>query len=898
MKKTHSLRHVIVTAFILILLISTYINLRGTYLEYLELGDKYTSIFETNIKYITVVITMNFAITFFIIYFITRGIKKGLKVFFDEEKREMPKLPNKSISLIVSIIVSIIVGNVFTPKIILYASNSTFGLSDMIFNLDISFYMFVEPLIKIALVYIIGMCVGLASYLAMYYILVFNKYLDGVDRDTLKNSKLIKSLINIIRILSIVVGIYTLVGIFDIVFSNFITTDTGLVLTGAGAIDIGIKIAGKVVLAILIVIITFLAIANAKKGEKSKILKNLLIMPIYLLVLFLAMTGADLIFIGNNEYDKERKYIERNIECTKSAYSIKTDEETIRYSGTITENEVKKNQNIINNIVSIDKKDLLENLNEEQDNKGYYIYESASLIKHNNRLLYVAPREILSSKRTYHSKTYEYTHGYGMAVASAAQTTESGNIRYIQNNDLNIKTPQIYYGLTTDNTIVTNTKENEEYDHTDSIGNEYTSVYKGKSGLNLNFWDRFILGIKKGSINLALSKEVSGQSKILLNRNIIKRAEKVLANVMYDENPYAVADDNGNIYWVLDAYTISNNYPYSTSTTIVHHNEKKVINYIRNSIKVIINAYDGTMKFYITDTTDPIAMAYRNMYPKVFEDLSSTIPESIAKNIIYPEFLYNVQSSMLEEYHNTKSEVLYRGDDSWKKATYTTVQNGKTTNNTLDSYYTMVKDGEDEKIGLIQIYTPTDRKNLSSYLVGTVENGQNKLKIYRLSSDESILGLSQLDNKIEQDKNIKKEIDSLSVTGAKVTKKMMIVPVENTLLYIEQIYQTKINESNVPSLKKVLVSSGNKVAIGNNLEEAIKNLVSQSATNIDTYTTDDLDGIIQSIIKANDNLTKSIESNDWELMGTDIKKLQELIEQLKMKEEKLNSNENINKTEK
>ena len=174
MKKTHSLRHVIVTAFILILLISTYINLRGTYLEYLELGDKYTSIFETNIKYITVVITMNFAITFFIIYFITRGIKKGLKVFFDEEKREMPKLPNKSISLIVSIIVSIIVGNVFTPKIILYASNSTFGLSDMIFNLDISFYMFVEPLIKIALVYIIGMCVGLASYLAMYYILVFN----------------------------------------------------------------------------------------------------------------------------------------------------------------------------------------------------------------------------------------------------------------------------------------------------------------------------------------------------------------------------------------------------------------------------------------------------------------------------------------------------------------------------------------------------------------------------------------------------------------------------------------------------------------------------------------------------------------------------------------------------
>ena len=133
----------------------------------------------------------------------------------------------------------------------------------------------------------------------------------------------------------------------------------------------------------------------------------------------------------------------------------------------------------------------------------------------------------------------------------------------------------------------------------------------------------------------------------------------MLSNVIYDENPYAVVDENGDIYWILDAYTISDSYPYSTYTTIVHNNEKKTINYIRNSIKVIINAYDGSMRFYITDTTDPIAMAYRNMYPKVFEDLSSTIPEGIAKNIIYPEFLYNVQSSMLEEYHNTKSEVLY-----------------------------------------------------------------------------------------------------------------------------------------------------------------------------------------------------------------------------------------------
>ena len=224
------------------------------------------------------------------------------------------------------------------------------------------------------------------------------------------------------------------------------------------------------------------------------------------------------------------------------------------------------------------------------------------------------------------------------------------------------------------------------------------------------------------------------------------------------------------------------------------------------------------MKFYITDTTDPIAMGYRNMYSNLFEDLDAKISDSIEKNFVYPEFLYKVQASMLEEYHNTKSEVLFRGDDSWKKASYiTTTQSNKTINNTLDAYYTMVKENEDEEVGLIQMYTPREKQSLTAYLTGTVIEGKNKLKIYKLSSDESILGLTQLDNQITLDKKIQKNIDELNVTGAKVTKNMMIVPINNSLLYIEQIYQTKTNEANIPLLKMVIVASGNKVAVGKNI---------------------------------------------------------------------------------
>ena len=369
----------------------------------------------------------------------------------------------------------------------------------------------------------------------------------------------------------------------------------------------------------------------------------------------------------------------------------------------------------------------------------------------------------------------------------------------------------------------------------------------------------------------------------MINRNIIKRAKLVLPNVIYDENPYVVVNNNGEMFWVLDAYTISSNYPYSTYTNIRYDGERKTINYIRNSIKVIINCYDGSMKYYITDETDPVAMAYRKVYPNIFENINTKIPEDISEKFVYPKFLYDIQASMLEEYHNTKSEVLYRGDDSWKKTSYVATHNNKTVNTTLDSYYTMV---EGENIGLIQMYSPNGKQSLTAYLTGTVEKGKNKLKINKISSGESILGLTQLDSKISQDENMKAEIDALTVTGAKITKNIMVVPVENTIIYIEQIYQTKTNESDTRLLKKVVVASGNKMAIGNNLEESLENLVSQEATSIDINTTEDLNGIIESIIKANKNLSNSMNSKNWELIGSDINALQGLIDTLEVQHKK------------
>src|SRR5699024_3008656 len=175
-------------------------------------------------------------------------------------------------------------------------------------------------------------------------------------------------------------------------------------------------------------------------------------------------------------------------------------------------------------------------------------------------------------------------------------------------------------------------------------------TYKGEAGLQLNFLDRLVLGITKGDLNLAFSNEISDDSKILINRQIITRVKKALPYLIYDENPYTVVTDDGRIVWVIDAYTVSSSYPYSQYTTIEHDGIHENINYIRNSVKVLVDEYDGTISFYITDRTDPIAMAYRNIYPTLFVDLEEEIPQDIQEHLVYPQFLYDVQAEVLKVY--------------------------------------------------------------------------------------------------------------------------------------------------------------------------------------------------------------------------------------------------------
>ena len=600
-KISNKIKPILVIAFIAIYLLVTYISLRGQYLEYSELGEQYVEVFFTNIKYKYLIMAVSFIIISIIIYLTNLGIKKGLKPFFEQEKKEMPKLPNKSITLIIAAIVSVILSNQLLEKVLLFASNVSFEKADIIFNLDISYYMFIKPLIEAIINDIVKIIIGISIYMAGYYILVFNLCFDAVDRTLLRNSKLIKNLLRNAFALAVGIAVLTVLNVQDIVLGKFLTLSNGIVLTGAGFIESTIELWGYIGLALVIIIAIGLAIKYFKKKQNKKIMFTLLSIPIYLVTLFIVMVGSDFIFVKRNEFDKERDYIKANIDFTKNAYGIDAEETNIEYSGTITEQEIEENSDAINNITLVNQNLVLKSLEDTQTGSGYYTFRNAALAKYKidgkEQLVYVSPREMENQTISYNNKTYEYTHGIGQIVASATQVAEDGNIQYLQkdiegnDNIYEIVEPRIYYGVETNSTVVTNTKNKTEYDYTDNDGIEHIYNYNGESGIQVGFFDRLILAIHKKDMKLAMSNSVTDDSKILTNRNIIERAKTVLPYLIYDENPYTVVSD-GQIYWVLDGYTVSDQYPYSTYSEIEYNGEKQEINYIRNSVKVIINAYN------------------------------------------------------------------------------------------------------------------------------------------------------------------------------------------------------------------------------------------------------------------------------------------------------------------
>ena len=893
-KKKVSIKIIIVLAALIIFGLVTGITMRAEYLNFSGIGSKYISVFEQKVTNRSTVFGVTFILIYVLTYILNKFIKRGLKKFFDEEKKEMPKLPNKSLSLLLGLLGGIVASVMLADKLAIFTNAAQFGQYDPIFKADIGYYMFSLPFVQTLLVFLMEVFLGAIIYTALYYVITLNSHFEGVDVETLKKNTFVKQELFILVLLAIVFCTYIFINSQNILTGNMLTIadEASTELVGAGKTDVTIKLWGYRILTFVVAIAVIRLLIYIKKQNFKQAVFSVLIVPGYLLGMFLIMIYFQTIHVGNNELDNEKEYIGYNIRNTKAAYGIDIDQQNINNYSQITLEQVTNNQNIISNIPLITK-DVTLNIVEEQqaEKNSYYTYNNTflAMYKFNNadKLMYITPREILNdSTISNDSRTYKYTHGYSVVATSTTDSDADGYAEYILSDFtnqeiLNIKEPRIYFGVETDNSIITNTSYGEEYDYPTTPSKNETNIYNGKAGLKLGFLDKAILAIYERNYQYVFG-DAGENSKIINYRDVIERAKKVLPDVLYEEEPYLVINDEGRLIWVVDGFTRSNVYPYSQRTTINIKGYKESLNYIRNSVKVLIDAYDGTTEFYITDTSDPIIMTYRNIYPDLF--IEENLPEDIQKHLVYPKFLYNIQADIINTYHDISEDTLYRADDIWQITPKASTTKSTVVGVEMEPYYTMLKtkDSSTADLGLFLSFNKYGKQNITSYLVGKVKDGKARLSLYKINSESNVAGIMQLNNQIEQDTTITKQLEDINTSGTRLIKDMVIVPIDNTILYVEPIYQVMLNaDSQIPILKKVIVASGNSVAIGDTLTKALTNLFSDdNSVDLEFINVEDIDALVDSVIKANNNLKESLDANDFEMIGKDISSLQTIINQL------------------
>lgn len=883
----------VLLSFIIVGIIIFFIN-RNQYLNYIDAGSQYLKIYKIRELEKTVIFIINFILVYIIMFFVTKNMQKNLKELYKEEKN-FPNLPTKSISFIIAVIISLIIQSIFQGDFLKIFNVAWFGKKDPILNLDYSYYIQIIPIIRKVLIYFFVLNIFTLIYVITYNILTINLKFGGIEIEQIKNSKLLKQIFNIITTAIVIIFFLIFVFLPNIFISDMLKTEgkESFFLTGASTTDIYIKFTSFLIFP-FILIFSFFKFKKAIKDEKSnKILKSIAIIPIYILVIYILTFLIQVLWLNRNVLNYEGKYIRQNIIETYAAYDINIENEIIEKSEILDSDTLLTYQATINSIPIIPEEIIIKTLNEQDTNLKMYKYNNVQLIKNyneNNLLAYLTPRE-LDSKKSPNGST-DYTHGNFGIVTSANSVDDTGSIKYLDKSfenqkfkDKTILEPRIYYGTETNSTIITNIKENKEYDYPITTSKIKYNVYDGIGGLNLKFLDRLVVGIRTSSPNIIFNSKIKDDTRILFNRNIIKRAENILPEVRYDNNPYLVVSDEGRLLWILDGYTTSKDYPYSQSMLLpTNDNRLRKTNYIRNSVKVLVDAYDGKMEFYI-NKSDPMILSIDNIFKEVFKSMDN-LPEDIQSQLRYPRFLYDVQSEIIRKYHTNAVDIFYSGEDVWE---FSLLENEQNRIGEKKLNYTVFKNyNEDEtNIGYLTIYTPYGRQNINSYLVGTYEGNIPKLKLYEYSRNDNIPGIQFIKTQIMSETSIKEELEELNVIGTEVKSYPMLIPIENSMIYVEPVYQIYVNKNNHAVLKKVIVANGSKVAIGNNIQSAVTNLFTDLAINIDIHDPLDRELIIEAIIRTNTALEKAVNNKNLEDVGRYTQELNSLINQLKKLDEEI-----------
>lgn len=771
-----------------------------------------------------------------------------------------------------------------------YLHAGSFGVIDPIFNKDVGFYVFKLPFYQMVYGYLMGGLLTSVVIVGLIYIITaptafFRNPLGEFTRPKVHLSVLI-ALLFIGKAWGYTLDTYELLYL------------PNGVIYGAGYADVHGRLLAFQTLRVVALGCAVLILGNLFIRKIKWVLFSIGILLATSLLLGIVYPGMIQKFrVLPNEFAMEEPYIKYAIDYTRKAYNL---EDIKRLSfpaeNNLTKDSIRDNADTTRNIRLWDWQPLKQTYSQVQVMRPYYTFKDIDIdryyINGEIRLMALAPREIDQANlpetaQTWVNQKLKYTHGYGLAMSPVNEITGEGLPRFFVQNippepvdpSLALNRPEIYYGEATDDYAIVNANT-PEFDYPSGEGS-VESYYQETSGVPLSsFVRRLMFSLGLGDYKLLLSNEINSNSQVLYYRNIHQRVRKIAPFLHFDYDPYLVVSQ-GRMYWIQDAYTTSDRYPYSEPN-------EGWGNYVRNSVKIVIDAYNGKTDFYISDPHDPIIQSYRLIFPKLFKPLEE-MPEGIKLHLRYPEDLFQIQAKVYGTYHMEDPRDFYNKEDKWNIPEE--LFGGK--KESIKPYYVVMRlPGEKQPEYLLMIpFTPAKRENMVGWLCARSDGYHyGQMLVYHFPKQKLVYGPMQIEARIDQDGDISKELSLWNQRGSSTFRgNLMVIPIEGSLLYVEPLY-LQAEQSQIPELRRVIVVYGEWVVMERTLNQALEKIFGGNhppVKNGSTSTNDELppatlsiEELVKTARQTYDEAMKRLSAGDWAGYGESMKELEAIIKEL------------------
>jgi len=781
-----------------------------------------------------------------------------------------------------TILLSVIVGLVAQANwevILRFFNEQPFGITDPVFHREIGFYVFSLPFLQLLRGWLLGALIitllGSTGVYALSYTVQRLKF--DLARPVLAH---IGGLV--IAILGLFAWGYWL-GIWELVFSS-----QGVV-SGAGYTDMHAQLPAQwTLLAVVVVFMGIILVSVLRRNSRWPLygIAGWVVAAIIVGGIFPAVIQR--FQVEPNELALERPYIEYNIQFTREAFALdRVEEQPFPAEEAPTPQDIAQNEVTINNIRLWDPRPLKDTYNQIQSIRLYYDFHDVDIDRYiidgEYRQVMLSARELSAEKlageaQTWVNRRLQFTHGYGVALSPVNEVTAQGLPNLLVKDippvgDFNIERPQIYFGEKTNDYVIVNTKT-EEFDFPMGDENVY-GQYQGKDGVSLDsFIRRLVYAWQFGDLNILISGELTPESRVLYYRNIGERVNHLAPFLKLDKDPYLVVMEGG-LFWIQDAYTTSDRYPYSEPLG-------GGPNYIRNSVKAVIDAYNGSVTFYVTDPEDALIRTYQAIFPKLFVP-AEQMPEPLRAHLRYPEDMFNIQASVYQSYHMRDARVFYNKEDEWtvpREVYFGSEQ-------AMEPYYIIMRLPEEEKEEFLLMlpFTPVNKNNTIGWLAAR-SDGENygRLLAYYFPKERLVYGPSQIENRIQQDTVITEQLALWGRGGSRVIRgNLLMIPLGKSTLYVEPVF-LQAEAGGLPELKRVIVVAGERIAMEPTLQGSIAAIFGTEAPLTEPEPGEpiaaDIANLIEEAQRHYDKAQQYLKIGDWAGYGKELDALKAVLEQL------------------